>query len=212
MWRRLPQALLELIAPARCAACDLTLEGDEEGFCGGCGILLDDAGEGWRPPARAASLYVYGGPLADAVRRMKYGRRTDLLGTLGGLLAAGTAAYAGRVDVVVPVPLHPKRLRERGFDQAALLAKPVARALSLPLDLARLRRTRHTPAQAGLDAAARADNVRGAFVARTDPRRPRVLLVDDVRTTGATFVACTEALRAAGASDVYTLSLTRADG
>lgn len=211
MWREVLGGVLEVLAPRRCAACDLELDLEEEGFCGGCGILLDEVEPRWRPPARSASIYVYGGPLADGIRRLKYGRRTDLVGVLGGLLAGGASPFAGRVDVVVPVPLHGRRLRERGFDQAALLAAPLARALGLPLDVRRLRRLRHTPAQAGLDAAGRADNVRGAFTARSDGRRPRVLLVDDVRTTGATFAACTDALRAAGASDVYTVSLARAD-
>jgi len=210
VWKDVGAAFLDLVAPRRCAGCELELLGGELGWCEGCAVLLEDAGESHAPPAPAASLYAYGGPLRDAIRRLKYGRRTELLGTLGPLLAGGVAPYAGRVDVVVPVPLHPRRLRERGFDQAALLAKPVAAALCLRFDPRRLRRVRHTRAQAGLDAGARVSNVREAFVARDDARRPRVLLVDDVRTTGATFTACAEVLRRAGATHVYTLSLARA--
>ena len=201
--------LVDLLAPRCCAACDGELEPDEGGFCGGCAVGLEPAGEGWAPPSPSAALFLYGGPVADAIRRFKYGERPDLARTLGALVAQVAPAYAGRVDVIVPVPLHPRRLRERGFDQAALIARPLARALSLRLDVRRARRVRHTPAQAALDADARTDNVRGAFVARADPRRPRVLLVDDVRTTGATLAACAEALRAAGATEIYTLALTR---
>lgn len=211
MWRGMLDGVLEVLAPRRCAGCDLELELEEEGFCGGCAILLDDVEAAWRPPARTASIYVYGGPMADAIRRMKYGRRTELAAVLGRLLAAGATPFVGLVDVVIPVPLHGRRLRERGFNQAALLAAPVARAFALPLDVRRLRRVRDTSAQAGLDAEGRAVNVRGAFEASGDERRPRALLVDDVRTTGATFAACAQALRAAGARDVYTLSLARAD-
>lgn len=147
--------------------------------------------------------------MADAIRRYKYGGRDELSAPLGALLASAAGRFAGRVDAVVAVPLHPRRLAARGFDQTALLSRPVAKALGVPRGTL-LCRTRDTPAQAGLDLAGRAQNVRGAFVAR--PCAGRVLLLDDVRTTGATLAACAEALTAAGASRVVTFVLAVVEG
>lgn len=204
-------SLLRLVAPAYCAACGLALVADEDGFCGGCGLLLDVLPASQRPPREAAAGYAYGGPLAEAICRLKYGGRTDLAGVLGRRLADLCAAYAGEVDVVVPLPLHPARLRERGFNQAALLARPVARALGVALDTRSLRRVRPTAVQASLPRPRRLDNVRGAFVAVRSARPARVLLIDDVRTTGATLAASADALLAAGYPRVYTLALARAE-
>lgn len=112
------------------------------------------------------------------------------------------------VDVVAPVPLHPRRLAERGYNQAALLASPVARGLRVPLVPRALTRVDDTPQQVMLDRAARLVNLEGAFsAARARVRGTRVLLVDDVRTTGATLDACTNVLREAGAIDVLSLVL-----
>lgn len=195
-----------MVAPRRCAACDEALRPREFAFCDACAPLLD-------PGERVGSglcAYVYGGPLVEAIRRFKYGRRTELAGPLGTLLAARAAELAGEVDAIVPVPLHPARLRRRGFNQAALLARPVARALAVPLVTNELRRVRDTPSQAGLDGAGRLQNVRDAFVALRAPGS-RVLLVDDVRTTGATLAECAEALSVAGVERVLTLVLAGAE-
>lgn len=202
MLRAFVEGTLDLLAPPRCAACELTLSAGARGFCEACGPLLE-------PDPTGMGGYLYGGPLADAIRRFKYGGRSELAGPLGELLAARARTHAGRVDLVVPVPLHRRRLRERGFDQAALLARPVACELGVRLAFA-LRRTRHTRAQAGLGASARASNVRGAFAA--PPLSGRVLLIDDVRTTGSTLAACADALREAGAEEVTPLVLARAEG
>jgi ComF family protein len=207
------RGFVELLAPRACAACDLPLEEDDIHFCGGCAPLLEEAPAGHRPPASAAAAYVHTGPLAEAVRRYKYGPRADLAGPLGALLADAARPLAGRVDVVVPMPLHPRRLRARGFDQAALLALPVARALGVPCVTRALCRVRETPPQAGLDAQGRAENVRGAFRVRavTGLAGARVLLVDDVRTTGATLAAASEALCEARVAEVRTLTLALAE-
>lgn len=197
--------LLDLVAPRRCAACDGTLEPVERAFCGGCGLLLDPGEQ----IGAGISAYVYGGPMAEAVRRLKYGRRTELGPVLGEMLAHRAVSLSGEVDAVVPVPLHRARLRRRGFNQAALLALPVARALGVPLVTSELRRLRDTPPQAGLGAFDRARNVRGAFIALRSPAR--VLLIDDVRTTGATLAECAEALTIAGAERVLTLVLAGAE-
>ncbi len=207
------RGLVELLAPRGCAACDLPLDEVDAAFCGGCAALLEEAPAGLRPPASAAAAFVHVGPLADAIRRYKYGPRPDLARPLGALLAENARPLAGRVDLVVPMPLHPRRLRERGFDQAALLAGPVARALGVPLAIGAVRRIRETTPQAGLDARGRTENVRGAFrvVAPARVVGFRVLVLDDVRTTGATLAAASEALCAAGAAEVRTLTLAFAE-
>jgi ComF family protein len=120
------------------------------------------------------------------------------------------------VDLVVPVPLHPRRLIERGYDQAALLAAPIARRLGVPFAPRAVVRIRETPPQASLDREARIANVAAAFrCASTSASRvegSRVLLVDDVRTTGATLAACARTLHEAGARAVLTLVLASRGG
>ncbi|MFI5308347.1 MAG: ComF family protein [Polyangiales bacterium] len=204
-------ATLRLLAPSRCPGCDLPLgAAAQEVFCSACEPLLERASQ--QPPSLGAAVYVYAGPMADALRRLKYARRTELAAGLGTLLAVAARAYAGQVDRVMPLPLHRARLRERGFNQSALLARPVARALGLPLDVSSLRRLRLTRDQAGLARAERAENVLGAFVVLGKPRPERVLLIDDVRTTGATLASAASALLDRGFREVRTLALARAEG
>lgn len=197
--------LLECIAPVRCAGCDGARTVEPEGFCAACAPLLEPAPYGLRPPAAIAAAHAYGGPLADAIARLKYGGRTDHAPALGRLLAQAALPYAGSVQAVIPMPLSARRLRERGFNQSALLARFAARALGVPLDTASLRRVRDTAAQAGLSRQERVRNVAGAFVAR--PIGGRVLLIDDVRTTGATLEAAGRALREARCPEVVALAL-----
>ncbi len=199
MLSALAEGLLDLVAPRRCPGCDLRHDWGGRGFCEACRPLLE--------PLMGPAAYAYGGPLAEGVRRLKYQGRTDLVEPLSALLVERAVHHRGKVDVVVAIPLHRERLKTRGFDQAALLAAPVARALGVPLARQRLLRVRHTATQAGLKEAGRADNVRGAFVARRDSNARRILLVDDVRTTGATMQSAAGALHRAGASEVRLLAL-----
>lgn len=157
-----------------------------------------------KPPPLQASVAVfeYGFPLDRLVPRLKF--HQDL--AAGRLLAAlmhPALQAAERPQALVPVPLHPTRLRERGYDQALELARPLARALRLPLRAGLLERVRATTPQSALDAATRAGNLRGAFHARAGAALPaHVALVDDVMTTGATLHAAARALRRAGVARV----------
>lgn len=145
------------------------------------------------------------------MQRFKFG--ADL--AAGRLLGELWCAALGErpppaADCLVPVPLAPGRLRERGYNQALELARPLAKQLQLPLRWQSLRRIRATAPQSGLDRKARARNLRGAFAADPALRGQRVLLIDDVMTTGATLAACARSLRRVGVVTVEVWALARA--
>lgn len=212
-------ALARLLAPSRCAACDAPSP-PLAAFCLACepppqtSDPLDSKPRGPFDPAAplpdlAAGLYE--GALARAIRRFKYGARPDLAAPLGERLRRVIERGFVRSDLVIPVPLHPRKLRDRGYNQTALLASAIASTAGARFAPRALERTRDTTAQASLDRAARKSNLDGAFRAR-DPleiQGKHVLLVDDVATTGSTLRACADALRRAGASRVTTIVLAR---
>jgi len=150
-------------------------------------------------------------PLRNAVHRFKYGRKAAYGRVLGSLMAQGCKACLGKPNVIIPVPLHPQRLRWRGFNQAVILGKEVSRSWGVPLDPFVLRRSRPTRPQTELTRKERQPNVRGAF--STNPRRSLkgrdLLLVDDIYTSGATVKECTRVLLRAGARTVQVLTLAR---
>jgi ComF family protein len=206
--RALAAWLGDALAPPSCAACDARLARAAV-LCPACARAVLPAGE----PDPVVAFALFGGPIASALRRLKYGGRPDLARPLGHLVRRAARDAELAAGVVVPVPLHPARLAERGYNQAALLAAEAARELDVPLAARALRRTRNTPQQARLDRAHRLANVAGAFTVRDARavRDKRVVLVDDVATTGATLAACTAALEAAGALSVIPLVVARAE-
>ncbi len=177
---------------------------DESGLCALC-----------RHEARgydaAYSFGAYEGALRGLIHSFKYGRIRTLARPLAGFLLT---AYPRdqRFDAIVPMPLHWRRFWKRGFNQSAMLARELSRKTGVPL-LAAVRRRRATPPQAGLSNAQRRANVAGCFETsqRQAVRGLRLLLIDDVMTTGATAGACAATLRRAGAAHVAVLTLARAD-
>ncbi|HVH43297.1 MAG TPA: phosphoribosyltransferase family protein [Labilithrix sp.] len=197
----------ELVAPSCCAACDARV-GPRVLFCPLCVSSVERVDS---RPGRWIAAFEYGGAVATAITRLKYEDRADLGPRLGASMSSAASALEGVVDLVVPVPLHPRRLAERGYNQTLLLAKPVAGHLDVRLSPRALSRVRDTPRQASLDREARLVNVASAFRVR-EPRvieGARILLVDDVLTTGATLEACRKALHEVGARDVLGLVLAR---
>lgn len=225
-----------LLAPA-CVSCDALLDAPLDGpvcrecwqaipvlhppLCDGCGEPLapwrrQDIDRGRcarcrrapRAVSRVRAVGAYDGTLRLIIHALKYGGRRSLAGRLGALMRLHGGDVLLGADAVVPVPLHGTRLRGRGFNQAADLARP----LGLPAVRALVRR-RATPPQADLPSAQRHANVREAFAATRAMRRwsgATLVLVDDVCTTGATLEACARALREAGAADVRALTAARA--
>jgi ComF family protein len=160
---------------------------------------------------RAASFGFYDGPLRSLIHLFKYSGMRPLAGTLSRLLDRALP-IDDRYDFIVPVPLHWRRRWSRGYNQAELLAREVAKRRRIPV-LDALHRRKATANQAGLTSAGRRRNMAGAFDPRAgiDLQRKRVLLIDDVFTTGATASACALALKKAGAASVTLLTLARAD-
>lgn len=207
--------LLEFLLPAVCPLCRRAAP-RHLGLCAGCleGCGLEPA---WQsepgPLAASGSAAPYRGRIEEMVKALKYGGRLSLAAPLGGLLAEA-AREQPSADIIAPVPLHPRRLAERGFNQALLLCRELARRANMRATLAPalLRRIRYTRPQVELSGAERAANVRGAFAVSGgfNLKGQRILLVDDVRTTGATLAECAAMLLAAGAAGVAALTVARA--
>lgn len=206
-----------------CAACWSAIQFIDQPFCAVCGLPFDyDLGPdavcgacARKRPAydRARAAMVYDDHSRRLIIAFKHGDRTDYAPALGRWLGrAGSQLIAG-ADIVVPVPLHWTRLYSRRFNQAAMLADLIAREANLPFAPNILSRRRRTPPQGRLSASARWRNLRGAFAVparhRGAVKGRRVLLVDDVLTTGATVSVSAAALRRAGAASIDVLTLAR---
>jgi len=229
------QALVERIGPPFCLRCGLPFDPEAKG-----GELCADCRGARQPFQMARAFGRHDGVLREALHSFKYDRIRALGPVLGELLlecfedsGEKSAPAGGRegnlrglesrrlppeklratgFDVICPVPLHPVRLRERGFNQAEVLARAVSSGVGIGV-VEGLERLRLTKPQTGLDPRARMENVRGAFAAHAEKvAGKRILLIDDVWTTGATLVECAKVLMRAKARQVSILTLTRAAG
>lgn len=208
--------------PYLCPACAAAVDWIGDGACRGCGFPAGPyAAHTDRclrcrdkklnlTAAVAVARYRHGA--RNLVRLFKYGGETELARPLAGLMAERLrgADFFGDMDMIVPVALHPKRRRTRGFDQAKILAGLVAARVGLPCRAGVVKRVRHTTPQAALHRTERLENMKGAFTADENVLKGRrVALVDDVMTTGATMADCARACRAAGATRVYAVLFAR---
>lgn len=191
-----------------CACCGLPFDYDvgEGAVCGACAQL---------PPRfdRARAVFVYDDASRGLLLAFKHGDRTDFAPAFAHWLARAGAPLLGEVDVIAPVPLHWTRLWRRRFNQAALMAHALGREAGIAVLPEALKRRKRTPSQGGLGRLARKRNLRGAIICPPTRRAAvtgkRVLLIDDVLTTGATADACARALKRAGAAGVDVLTLAR---
>lgn len=169
-----------------------------------CGACLKS------PPhfARTLAPFLYDFPVDRIIHALKYGHQLVVADWAAHQLAA--ACRDGVFDLIMPLPLHPARLRTRGFNQSAEIARMLSNTLKIPVDRSSLLRVRDTAPQAGLALKERTGNVRGAFECRRDLAGARVLLIDDVLTTGATTNECARVLGLHGVSEVSVAVLARA--
>lgn len=213
IWRTFANSLLSSLFEPPCAACAQVLRHPLDGaVCEQCWASVRLAADLTEHPRGhavdwACAVDHYEGRLRDIIHALKYERRRSIAKRLGGLMRERGAALLDGADLVVPVPLHPRRERHRGFNQA----DDLARQLGLPVAPV-LRRVRFTTSQIELPADARHQNVRDAFALIPDPRSPVpgvVVLVDDVSTTGATLEACAKVLKRSGVREVRALTAAR---
>ncbi|TNE57107.1 MAG: ComF family protein [Alphaproteobacteria bacterium] len=233
VWRRLPN----LIFPPRCLSCETAIS-EVGALCADCwlgvtfvdGAVCQRCGQPFEldpgvetvcggclqsPPLydRARAVFLYNDASRALVTGFKYGDRTDRVPSFGRWLARAGRELIDDADVLIPVPLHWTRLFQRRFNQSALLAQAIHKETLVPVLLEGLERSRSTQQQVGLSNAKRRRNVRGAFKV-PEKQIPHVLgrkvvLIDDVVTSGATVEACTRALKKAGAARVDVLALAR---
>jgi len=212
-----------------CRACRARIRRITRPLCNCCGRpFLDTSGDDHlcgnciarRPHfTRARAWACYPGdpgdehPLREILQRFKYGRKVALGKPLGRLMAIECREFFddSDVDVVIPVPLHPRRLRWRGFNQSVVLAREIGKQWHLPVDPFALARARETPPQTKLNEEERRINMRRAFSVSADEsvEGKAVLLIDDVYTSGATVNECSRALKRGGAKEVFVLTLAR---
>jgi len=194
------------ISPGHCSCCSRIFHSSASNHL--CGTCID------RPPAFSSVYAVgaYSGSIKSAIHKLKYRNQLSLAPSLGKLITDTLTEQTGTFtpDCIIPVPLHVSRLRRRGYNQALEIARPVAKRLKAPLEPMLLRRERNTPQQQGLTAKERQKNLRNAFTLTRPTAARRVLLVDDVMTTGETLRECSRVLIDGGIEEVRVAVLGRA--
>ena len=229
---RIPGYTLDFLFPLSCVVC-----GKEGRFvCEGCELSLPRLSQPYcrvcaNPGTRdicqwcfnapldldgIRSPYLFEGPVREAVYSLKYRGVRAAAPELGRLLARyldvhpfESRATAATGNLIVPAPLHAKRMRHRGYNQAELLARIVSKESGIPLDISSLVRVRHSGPQVGGNLEQRWANVEGGFRCNASMSGKAVIVVDDVATTGSTLSACASALKDAGASEIWGLALAR---
>ncbi len=200
-----------------CPDCKVSISFINQHFCQICGGTVkremdccDDC-QFETPPYKAIrNLAHYEGVIRECLHALKYENNQPLGGFFSEQLITIILREGWQIDLITPVPLSSQRMHERGYNQSALIARPLAAHLSIRYNPFCLKRVRHTTSQVGLSLNERRRNVSGAFEAVTEiVAGKKVLLVDDVMTTGATLNACSEALTDAGAIGVYCLTIAR---
>jgi ComF family protein len=229
--QKLSQALLDLLLPPHCVNCKAT----NSWLCQNClnriAFITTEICERCGAPAaspqpefcvycqgfplhyidgiRAASIFE-DNPIRSVIHDLKYHNHQAISTVLATMLADAYRRYALAVDVLIPVPLHPSRLKERGYNQSELLARRLGNLLHLPVSTTILHRTKKTASQVTLGVDERRKNVADAFCSAQTILHQKILLVDDVCTTGSTLDACAMALKAGGAASVWGLTVARA--
>ncbi len=230
----------DILFPPKCAACETVLTRDSGDpfcpeclstisftappLCPSCGLpfpeteganhLCEDCILSLPPFSMARSLGKYEAALLDTIHLFKYHGKISAGEDMGRMMAK--ACYDSLVienySLIIPVPLHLKRLKERGFNQSLVLARQISKRFSIPIDFIALRRKIHTEAQVSLSGQQRMTNVRGAFEVadRSRIEGKKILLIDDVYTTGSTAKECSKILMKNGAKEVAVLTLARA--
>lgn len=235
--RRFAHVLLESLFPPRCLICSHTPEQgqcicescrdelpENAHYCKRCALPLLAPSSGYSLCGRcikkfpsfdyALSPWRYEQAVIGLVQQMKFNDKVSFARALGQLLCTyyrrAVPTAFGAPDSILPVPLHPSRLRQRGYNQSIELSRALAHGIQVPIDVDGVRRIRKTPAQMGLNARFRVSNIRGAFRAMRTYEGEHVLIVDDVMTTGSTVDELAGVLKAEGACTVGVLCLARA--
>ena len=217
---------VHLFFPRQCAVCGSSLQEGEEGICIRCNMNMprtnyhlreDNSVErmfwGKIPLERGTSFFYYhkGSDFRHILHQLKYGGRKDLGEIMGRFMAAELAAtgFFRGIDVIIPVPLHPRKQKLRGYNQSECIARGVSAVTGIPIDVSSVLRRRHTETQTRKSAYERWENVDGIFLLRYPERfvGKHILIVDDVLTTGATTTACADALKDVGGVHVSILTL-----
>ncbi|MBS5323837.1 MAG: ComF family protein [Lachnospiraceae bacterium] len=192
---------LKPITGPRCFRCSKPLKREEQEYCKDCRkTRLFDQGIG---------IFPYGSVLQESLFKLKYGKRQEYGGFYGQIAAVYSREIIRNwgVEIIIPIPLHRKRMEKRGYNQAELIAEALGKTLCIPVDSRLMKRKVNTRPQKELDYRERKQNMKNAFFLKGENRYRRILLVDDIYTTGSTIEAAAELLKRNGAENVFFLTI-----